>query len=152
LFQPNILAGETNQLDSFASLVFQGRCDVATLDVAIFAFTMVGRDMISSLQRERLWRAFHVPIYELLVDRDAGVLAAECETHEGWHIRHRQLRFELQTGRIIFQKHGPAASPVSTGLMAGGLDGVCACGDDAPILRNIRPHSAKQTRARAAIA
>jgi hypothetical protein len=37
-------------------------------------------------------------------------------------------------------------------LRASGLDGVCACGDDAPILRKIRPQAARQMRARAAIA
>lgn len=148
----DILAGTVEQLQSFASKVFRGTLKSPGLTVAVFAFSSAGQEPLNATQREQLWRAFGVPVYELLIDKEAGVLASECETHEGWHVRHRQLRFELSSGRIIFQKHGLAASPVFTGLTASGLDGMCACGDESPLLRNVSLQQVKQRRARAATA
>jgi hypothetical protein len=118
------------------------------LDTAVFNLTIVGRDPLSAAQREKLWRAFRVPVYEVLFDREAGILASECEAHEGWHVRNLQLRFDLQTGAIVFRKD-IAASPLSTGLTAAGLDGVCPCGDEAALLRAVRAIESRPLRVKA---
>jgi hypothetical protein len=149
-YRPNILVAESATLDKFAEYVFHGVWQTPSVDTAVFALTVIGRNPITEEQRLLSWRAFRVPIYELLVDADEGVLAAECEAHEGWHVHHPKLRFELKTGRIIFQKHGLSASPVLSGLTADGLDGVCACGGIAPLLRNVRAQSVEQIRVQAA--
>jgi hypothetical protein len=148
-FAPQILAGMTQDLQTFADGVFRGMWDVPSLDTAIFNLTAVGRHPLDSPQRDRLWRAFRVPIYEVLFDEDAGLLASECEAHEGWHIRHTQLRFDMQSGAILFRKNGASASPLITGLTADGLDGVCACGDEAPLLRGVRRYQSKPLRVQA---
>lgn len=150
LYRPNVLAAGIDSLAKLAEYVFHGAWDDPSVDTAIFALTAVGQSPISEDQRLHVWRAFRVPIYELLVDVDEGVLAAECEAHEGWHVRHPQLRFELRTGRVIFQKHGLSASPLLTGLTADGLDGVCACGGTAPLLRNVRRQAEETVLIRAA--
>jgi hypothetical protein len=150
LYQPNILAAEPPTLAKFAEYVFRGVWETRCIDTAVFALTAVGQQPMTEEQRLLSWRAFRVPVYELLVDGDEGVLAAECEAHEGWHVHHPLLRFDLQTGRIIFQKHGLSASPIPSGLTADGLDGICACGAAAPLLRNVRTQQVEQDRVQAA--
>jgi hypothetical protein len=149
LFAPRVLAGTTSDLQAFAAGVFQNAWDVPSLDTAIFGLTNPGDAPLTTAQREQLWRAFHLPVYEVLFD-DRGVLASECEAHEGWHIRHSQLRFDLATGAIVIRKNGAAGNMLSTGLMADGLDGVCRCGDEAPLLRGVRALESKPVRVRAA--
>lgn len=137
-YRPNIIAAEPGILANLAEYVFHGAWENPSVDTAIFPLIAVGQGPTPDDQRLRIWRAFRVPIYELLIDADEGILASECEAYEGWHPRHPQLRFDMRTGRIVFQKHGLSASPISTGLTADGLDGICACGSEAPLLRNVR--------------
>ncbi len=148
-YAPEVLAGETAQLQSFFEQAIRNAWSLDSVNVAVFAFTVVGQKPITSAQRELLWRAFRVPVYELLVDKEAGVLAAECESHEGWHIRNKQVRFELETGKILFQSGGRTATPLVTGLFARGLDSCCACGDDSPLLRDVQWQTAKLVRSQA---
>ncbi len=100
-------------------------------------------------ERDKLWRAFHVPVYEVLFHPEVGVLASECEAHEGWHVRHARLRFDMQSSAIVFRKNGLASSPINSGLTAAGLDGVCACGDEAPLLRGVKATASKPVRVKA---
>lgn len=142
-FAPQVLAGTTKDLEAFAAGVFRREWELPSLDTAVFNLTAVGDSPLTSARRDKLWRAFRVPVYEVLFDREAGVLAAECEAHEGWHVRHRQLRFDMQSGSVLFRKNGAFASPLVTGLTAEGLDGVCACGDEAPLLRGVKALESK---------
>lgn len=137
-YRPNVIAAEPAILTNLAEYIFHGVWESPSVDTAIFPLIMMGQNPMPDEQRERIWRAFRVPVYELLIDADEGVLASECEAYDGWHVRHPQLRFDLKTGRIVFQKHGLWASPIPTGLTADGLDGICACGSESPLLRNVR--------------
>ena len=151
-FAPQILAGDVKRLIRISHHIFRGTMTFSSLDRAVFALTRVGQVPIEDDQRERLWRAFQAPVYELYVDEEAGMLAGECEAYSGWHVRHSKLRFDLRTGAILLQKHGLAASPVPTGLTSQGLDGCCACGDPSPLLRNVRSVQAQPILVLTAIA
>lgn len=137
-YEPNIIAGEPDILTNLAEYVFHGAWENPPVDTAIFPLITIGQGPMPEDQRLRVWRAFRVPIYELLIDADEGILASECEAYEGWHLRHPRLRFDLRTGKIVFQKYGLSASPIPTGLTADGLDGICGCGSASPLLRNVR--------------
>ena len=41
---------------------------------------------MSDVSRVTLWQGFGVPIFELYLGPDNGLLAAECGAHEGWHL------------------------------------------------------------------
>jgi hypothetical protein len=45
-----------------------------------------GHPMLSAVERDRLWRAFHVPVFEQIIGPRGELLAAECEAHDGLHI------------------------------------------------------------------
>jgi len=150
LFAPQVLAGRTGDLQKFADGVLRSEWELPSLDTAVFNLTALGHRPMTPAERDKLWHAFHVPVYEVLFDPDTGVLASECEAHEGWHVRHARLRFDMQNGAIIFRKNGLASSPINSGLTAAGLDGVCACGDEAPLLRGVKAIQSKPVRVKAA--
>lgn len=137
-FAAQVVAGELPYLLRLADRVFERKLDLHSLDVAVFVLTRFGKHPLTTNDRNTLWRAFRVPIYELYVDETDTILASECEAHEGWHLRHPRLKFDLKTRQVLFQKHGLAANPVQTSLTADGLDSICPCGDDAPLLRSVR--------------
>jgi hypothetical protein len=43
--------------------------------------------LLAPVDREALWRAFHVPVFEQIIGARGQLLAAECEAHDGVHIR-----------------------------------------------------------------
>jgi hypothetical protein len=42
-------------------------------------------------QRQELWQAFRVPVFEQIVGENGALLAAECEAHAGLHIESSRL-------------------------------------------------------------
>jgi hypothetical protein len=53
---------------------------------AVIALENPGVPLLSMAARERLWRAFRVPVFEQIIGPDGELLAAECEAHDGLHI------------------------------------------------------------------
>ena len=53
-----------------------------------------GEAQLTGEERERLWRAFRVPIFEQIIGPRGKLLAAECEAHDGLHIETSGLRWE----------------------------------------------------------
>jgi hypothetical protein len=145
-YAPQVLIGRPSDLVRVAEHIFRGVWDLSCVDSRVIALTLIGEAPLPDAQRDLIWRAFRVPVYEALADQEAGILASECEAFEGWHVVHPKLRFDLQSGRIVFQRNGFAGSAVPTGLTADGLDGMCACGEDAPLLRKVRLAQVKQVK------
>jgi hypothetical protein len=61
---------------------------------AVIALEGPGDPMLSAVERERLWRAFRVPVFEQIIGSDGELLAAECEAHDGLHIEVPGLPWE----------------------------------------------------------
>jgi hypothetical protein len=59
---------------------------VPSLRNALIALVRPGEPALSEEDRERLWRAFRVPVFEQRIDESCALLAAECEAHDGLHI------------------------------------------------------------------
>jgi hypothetical protein len=53
---------------------------------ALIALVRPSDPGISEDDRERLWRAFRVPVFEQRIDESCRLLASECEAHDGLHI------------------------------------------------------------------
>jgi hypothetical protein len=53
---------------------------------AVIALANPGDPILSMAERERLWRAFRVPVFEQIIAPNGELLAAECEAHDGLHI------------------------------------------------------------------
>ncbi len=41
---------------------------------------------MTEADRENLWSAFRVPVFEQVIGKSGKLLAAECEAHDGLHI------------------------------------------------------------------
>jgi hypothetical protein len=42
--------------------------------------------LLTNADRDQLWRAFRVPVFEQLIGPQGERLAAECEAHDGLHV------------------------------------------------------------------
>ncbi len=71
--------------------------------------------MLSAADRERLWRAFRVPLFEQVIGPRGELLAAECEAHAGLHIETPGLAWAghgIETARCACGHATPRLTPV----------------------------------------
>ena len=80
-FAPAAVAGNREQLFGLAAA---DRPPVFTH--AVIVLESPGEAQLSADERDRLWRAFRVPIFEQIIGPRGKLLAAECEAHDGLHI------------------------------------------------------------------
>lgn len=99
-----------------------------TLTHAVIVLTPRGGHLLKTEQRQRLWRAFRVPVFEQIIGENGMLLAAECEAHEGLHIE--SSKFD---GRGLRVETSP-----------------CGCGRKGPRLIRVEP--AQEVRAAVAYA
>jgi hypothetical protein len=86
------------------------------LEHSVIVLLYEGQDGLCGADRDFLWSAFGVPIYEQYLDVNNRLLAMECEAHSGLHVVRgcEHLRLERET---------------------------CACGNRSPLLpRGPRVH------------
>jgi hypothetical protein len=84
-FAPSAIAATPAQLDALRTT------PIPSLRNAIIALVRPGEPNLSEDDRERLWRAFRVPVFEQRIDESCTLLAAECEAHDGLHIEASEL-------------------------------------------------------------
>lgn len=92
---------------------------------AVIAFGEPGDRLLTAAERERLWRAFRVPVFEQIIGAGGELLAAECEAHDGLHIE-------------------------STGLCCDGYRlevRPCGCGRKSPRLTSVQPAERERSAA-----
>jgi hypothetical protein len=65
---------------------------IPSLRNAVIALIRPGEPRLTEDDRERLWRAFRVPVFEQRIGRSGSLLAWECEAHDGLHIESPKLR------------------------------------------------------------
>ncbi|MBV8841197.1 MAG: hypothetical protein JO307_00170 [Bryobacterales bacterium] len=85
---PAAIAARWPQLDD---LIEGG---IPSLTHAVIALALSPEELLSETQRDRLWRAFRVPVFEQIVTENGALLAAECEAHDGFHIEAPSLAFD----------------------------------------------------------
>jgi hypothetical protein len=80
-FAPAAIAATLEQLVELAAAP---KPPVVTHALIVLART--GEHPLSAADRERLWSAFRVPLFEQIIGARGELLAAECEAHDGLHI------------------------------------------------------------------
>jgi len=78
-FNPASIAGPLTLMRRMAR-------DTWTLEQAVVVFTYAGGPGISSQDRESLWQAFGVPVFEQFLGPRNKLLASECDAHWGLHV------------------------------------------------------------------
>ena len=79
-FAPAAIAAAPAQLDALRGT------PIPSLRNALIALVRPDEPRLSEEDRERLWQAFRVPVFEQRIDESGSLLAAECEAHDGLHI------------------------------------------------------------------
>ena len=125
-FAPNLIAGSANELRRFAEQAVSSSLDTSSIDHALIVITYYGTKPLTDLVRVTLWQAFGVPIFELYVGLDNGLLCAECEAHEGWHLAPGVGCLLLDSGEMILS--GGGNNGLRTGFTASLDANPCPCG------------------------
>lgn len=128
-YRPRVLVGSPNELHAAAEMVESGKLELSSVDHALFALTECGHEPLSDVVRVVLWQAFGVPVYELLVSPDGGLLASECEAHEGWHAE-LNANPSIINGELVVEARG--RKRLRTGLSASLATEPCPCGRVSP--------------------
>jgi phenylacetate-coenzyme A ligase PaaK-like adenylate-forming protein len=102
--------------------------------------TSLAAPPLSGEDRDLLWRAFGVPVFEQLRGWDGSVLARECEVHDGLHIDENAAIFEIREGELITTQLTSIEQPIlraRTGISAELVKEHCECGAETPRLRSL---------------
>ena len=76
---------------TFEQLCSLDRQSVPSLTHALIVLGRPGSDRLSEEDRDRLWKAFRVPVFEQVIGTSGELLAAECEAHDGLHLESPRL-------------------------------------------------------------
>jgi hypothetical protein len=79
-FAPAAVAGTLEQLNALA------RDGIPSLTHSIIILWRPEQQRMSDADRDAMWWAFRVPVFEQIVGKSGKLLAAECEAHDGLHI------------------------------------------------------------------
>jgi hypothetical protein len=126
LFAPNIVAGSANDLRRLAEQAVSSSLNTSTVDHALMVITYCGTKPLTDLVRVTLWQAFGVPIFELYLGLDNGLLCSECEAHEGWHLAPGVDCSSMEGGEMILS--GAGNNGLRTGFTASLDSDPCPCG------------------------
>jgi hypothetical protein len=134
-FAPNVVVGSASELRRFAEQAVSSSLDTSSIDHALVVVTHYGTQPLTDLVRVTLWQAFGVPIFELYLGLDYGLLCAECEAHEGWHLAPGVCCTLLDGGEMILS--GGGNNGLHTGFTASLDPNPCPCGRPSPRVLDI---------------
>jgi hypothetical protein len=139
-FQPESIAASPNRLLLLADLKRAGRLTLPSVRHSLVMQFELGEAWIEEEEREELWQAFQVPVFEQLCNRHGHLLAHECEARDGLHIGDGQTWIvDLEgclwhaSGQNVINRS--KIVPQWSGLQGRVILDGCACGQPGPRLR-----------------
>jgi hypothetical protein len=133
-YRPRVLIGEAAALERLLEQLQLGMLDLACVDRALVVLTHYRARPMSDTSRVALWQGFGLPIFELYLGPDNGLLAAECGAHEGWHLE-PGIDCWYHNDELILDS--PGNYGLRTGLSATLESAACPCGQTTPRLVNM---------------
>jgi hypothetical protein len=106
-FEPCAMAATWPQLETLM------RKKIPALTHALIVLARPGDALLTRRERDELWTAFQVPVFQQIVNGRGVLLASECEAHDGLHIESAQV---VTIGAPLDRK-------------------ICGCGRSAPRLK-----------------
>lgn len=142
-YEPESLAGPVPGLMALAEAALAGRFRLPSLRNAVIPFTGLKHGCLRQQERDLLWRAFELPVFEQFRGFSQELLAWECEAHEGLHIEEDNAIFETATRdrELLLTCLGCeeyALLRLGTHLTARLDAAPCGCGHPAPRLVGLR--------------
>jgi hypothetical protein len=120
----DILAAPIQQLRRLAAIP-------QPYEYPVVAFTGVRHGVLTEADRDLLWRAFRVPVFEQFRGLHGELLAEECEAHDGLHVIGEAAIFERRGQELVVTSLLALRKPVLrvlTGLTGEIERGLCQCG------------------------
>lgn len=140
-FRPESLAGPAPHLLALAGAALAGRVALPTLRYAVVAFTGLKHGCLREEDRDLLWDAFGLPVFEQFRGFGRELLAWECEAHDGLHVAGRNAIFEAAPGAplIVTCLDSPdyALARLATDMTARLDTTPCPCGEASPRLLDL---------------
>lgn len=90
-FAPAAVAGTFEQLSELA------RSGIPSLTHSVIVLWRASEPRLRDTDRDTLWAAFRVPVFEQVIGKSGKRLAAECEAHDGLHIESPALPLENES-------------------------------------------------------
>lgn len=139
-FSPEAIAAPAAVLMQLAEMA-RRHGEVFPALARVIAFTGPAHSTLSEQDRNDLWSAFEVPIFEQCLGPGGAVLAWECEAHDGLHIVEENVIVEqdASSGLILTCLTGyryPAIRVVA-GCTANVEKRACGCGHAGPRLTGL---------------
>ena len=168
--RPECLVGPVTMLRRMATCVFNRGAYFPSVKKPIIAFTGLpfgDEGVLTSADRDQLWKAFGVPVHEYFLGHRHEVLAHECSVRMGLHMNQAQTVFEVIASAQTFQLPEIVVTSLADTLfpairLGSGLSGTivdgrqspCLCGYTGPRLLDVRPLAdmVPKTRTRVAMA
>lgn len=110
-FAPAAIAGTLDQL-----LKLAGGANPPAPTHALIVLARMDQPMLSAFDRELLWSAFRVPLFEQVIGPRGELLAAECEAHAGLHIETPGLAwagYRIETAPCACGRETPRLAPIN---------------------------------------
>jgi hypothetical protein len=108
---------------------------------AVVCLQSVREGTLYAGERDLLWRALGVPVYEQWLGLDGELLAHECEAHDGLHFNPALVDLEFDGDRMLVTSYRARRIPtvrLATGWSASVDDSRCPCGNPHPRLQGLR--------------
>jgi len=131
----NILAASIQELRRLASTP-------KPQEYPVVAFTGIRHGALTQADRDLLWRAFRVPVFEQFRGLHGELLAEECEAHDGLHVIGEAAIFERRGQDLVATSLLALRTPVLRVLtgVTGEIDGgLCPCGRPGERLLSVAP-------------
>jgi phenylacetate-coenzyme A ligase PaaK-like adenylate-forming protein len=152
------VAGPATALRYLAEQALADGAALPSLKYGVIALAGIGHPPLSAEDRDLLWSAFHVPVFEQFRGLRGELLASECHAHQGMHVHTGEAVFEGADGglrELLLTSprdgnHAPLK--LATGLEAAIDDSPCACGETSPRLVGLQCKSVPLARGAAACA
>lgn len=134
-FRPEVLAGPLWKLERLAALLESGALAMRPPTHAVIVLTRLDQAPLGDAERERLWAAYQVPVYEQILGFAGELLAWECEAHQGLHVAGEAAVLEEQVrwgeARLLVTSLADLARPVlrlAVGWRGRLTERLCGCG------------------------
>ena len=138
VYRPHVLSGPAPTLVRLAQAVIGNSARFPELNCGVVAWSGIGRPVLKTAERDLLWLAFQVPVFEEFRGWCGEPLAWECEAHDGFHVSVERAVFTADPYsdelRVAVTTLSDIPKFLPTGLDGRVIDGPCPCGLDGPRL------------------
>jgi len=133
-FRPHLIVAYAGSLQTYARFLRESAINPAYPQTSLVS----SAEVLTSAMRTDVESVFHRPVFDRYGNREAGAIAAECETHGGLHVNEHDFIVEIDSqdpnhvpGPLLITYLINRAMPLvryDTGDLAVWAAGNCACG------------------------